>query len=228
MSEAMRVPVRRLSKAMLVWLGEHYCRHNHSFLEHYSCFLMERPNTSPQREKIGVFDIETTGLLANWGIMVSWCMLDHDTGEIAWDINKKREMRDRHDKRVVKSAIKEIKKYDRIITWYGSRFDIPFVRTKALHHDLDFPAFRDLYHTDLLYVSRSKLRLHSNRLENVCQYFEIPAKLHKMTPKLNDRLQAGNEKALNDVLEHCKEDVWSTNEVFKMLLKHTMLHARSI
>ena len=179
-------------------------------------------------EKIGVFDIETTGLLANWGIMVSWCMLDHNTGKIEYDITTRGEMRDRTDKRIIKSACKELAKYDRIVGWYSSRFDIPFVRTKALYHKIKFPAYRDLYHTDLLYISRQKLKLSSNRLEAVCQYFEIPAKHHRMTPKLNNELQAGKQEAIDDVLEHCKEDVWSTNEVFKMLLEHMLISQRSI
>ena len=228
MSGAIRVPVRRVTKADIVWLGEHFCRHNHTYLEHYSCFLMEKPDTAPMVERIGIFDIETTGLPANWSIMASWCMLDHDTGEIAHDIIKRREIRDRSDKRIVKSAVAEIAKYDRIMTWYGSRFDVPYVRTKALYHKIPFPAFRDLYHTDLLYTARAKLRLHSNRLESVCEYFEIPAKNHKMTPKLNNDLQAGKQYALDDVLEHCKEDVWSTNQVYIKLMEHTMLHKRSI
>lgn len=228
MSGAIRVPVRRVTKADIVWLGEHFCRHNHTFLEHYHCFIMEKPDTAPMHEKMGIFDIETTGLTANWGVMVSWCMLDHETGEIAHDTVTKREIRDREDKRIVKSAIKEMKKYDRVLTWYGTRFDIPYVRTKALKHGLEFPAYRDLYHTDLLYISRAKLRLHSNRLEAVCGYFEIPAKTHKMTPKLNHDLQAGKQYALDDVLEHCKEDVWSTNEVFKMFIRHMMMAKRSV
>ena len=228
MGEDLRCPVRRLLKKDLVWLGENYCRHHHTYLSHYSCFLSEKPDTAPMQEKIGIFDIETTGLPANWSIMACWCIFDHDTEKITWDIAKSKEMRDRSDKRLIKSAAEELKKYDRIITWYGSRFDIPYVRTKALYHKLDFPAYKDLYHTDLLYVSRQKLRLSSNRLGNVCEYFKIPAKGHKMTPELNNDLQAGKQYALDDVLEHCKEDVWSTNEVFKKLLRHMLISKRSI
>lgn len=227
MSENLRVPARRLLKRDLVELSENFCRHNHTYLEHYSCYLQEKPNLSFQ-ERIGIFDIETTGLLANWSVLAAWCILDHDSGKIVSDLVTGREIRDRTDKRLVKSACDELKKYDRIITWYGTRFDLPFVRTKALYHSIDFPAYKDLYHTDLLYVSRQKLRLHSNRLGNVCQYFKIPAKSHPMTPELNNDLQAGKQYALDDVLEHCKEDVWSTNEVFKKLLTHMLISKRSI
>lgn len=228
MSEALRVPARRLLKRDLVWLAENFCRHSHTYIEHYACFLTEKPDTSPMHEKIGIFDIESTGLRANWSVMVAWCMLDHDTGEIESDLVTKREIRDRVDKRLIKSASETLKKYDRVITWYGSRFDIPYVRTKALYHNIDFPAYRDLYHTDLLYVSRQKLRLHSNRLEKVCEYFEIPAKHHPMTPRLNNDIQAGKEEALQTILKHCEEDVWSTNEVFNKLLCHTLISKGSI
>lgn len=228
MSEALRVPARKLLKKDLVWLSENFCRHNHSYLEHYSCYITEKPSTAPMTEKIGVFDIESTGLLANWSHMLCWCMLDNDTGEITHDLITTKEARDKRDERLIKSACAEIKKYDRIIGWYSSRFDIPYVRTKALYHKIDFPAYRDLYHLDLLYVSRSKLRLHSNRLEKVCEYLEIPAKSHPMTPKLNMECGAGKPEALQTVLEHCKEDVWSTNEVFKILLNHMLVSKRSI
>ena len=228
MSEAMRVPVRRVLKKDLVWFGEHFCRHNHTYLEHYSCFLSEKPSTAPMCEKIGVFDIETTGLPANWSIMAAWCLLDHDTGKIVSDTITRGEMRDRTDRRIIKSACKELAKWDRVVTSYGSRFYIHYVRTKALYHEINFPAYRDLYHTDLLYVSRQKLRLSSNRLEAVCQYFEIPAKGHKMTPKLNNELQAGKPEAIDTVLKHCEEDVWSTNEVFVKMLDHMLITKRSI
>lgn len=228
MSEAIRVPVRRVLKRDLVYLGENFCRHGHTYLEHYNCFLSERPDTSPMVEKVGIFDIESTGLQANWSVMAAWCMLDHQTGEITSDLITRKEIRDRTDKRLIKSACKELKKYDRVVGWYSSRFDIPYVRTKALYHKIAFPAYRDLYHTDLLYVARQKLRLHSNRLENVCKYFKIPAKTHPMTPELNNDLQAGKDYALKNVLEHCKEDVWSTNEVFIKMLEHMLITKRSI
>jgi len=228
MSEALRIPVRKMLKKELVWAGENFCRHNHTFLEHWNCFITEKPSTAPMQEKIGVFDIETTGLKANWSHMIAWCVKEHDKDVIHHDLITTREARDKNDKRIIKSAIEEIKKYDRIVTYYGSGFDIPWTRSRALKHRLDFPAYKDLYHTDVYYIARNKLKIHSNRLGAVCQFLGIPAKDHPMTPELWERAGAGQKEALETILLHCKEDVESTDAVFNVLLTHTMVNKRSI
>ncbi|MBW1975255.1 MAG: ribonuclease H-like domain-containing protein [Deltaproteobacteria bacterium] len=225
---SLKIPIRKLLKRDIVWLAEHYCRHKHTYLEHYSCFLSEKPDTSPMREKIGIFDIETTGLRANWSHMLTWCMLDRDTGDIQHDIVTTKEARDKEDARIVKSAVKAIEEYDRVVTFYGSQFDIPYVRSRALYHGLGFPSYKTLYHTDVYYVVRNKFALHSNRLMSVCQFFGIPAKDHPMTPKLWKDAGAGKPEALATVLQHCKEDVISTNEVFSLILDHMAQQKRSI
>jgi len=228
MSEAIRVPVRKITKAEMVWLGEHFCRHGHTFLEHYSCFLSEAPDTSPLHENIGIFDIETTGLKAPWSHMLSWCVKEHGKDIIHSDTITTREARDKNDKRIIKSAIKEIAKYDRLVTWYGTRFDLPWTRSRAIWHDIEFPAYRDLYHTDLYFVARSKLAMHSNRLQAVCQFFGIEAKTHPMTPDLWGRAGSGQQEALDEIFEHNKEDVISTDECFLKLVRHMMITKRSI
>ena len=224
----LKAPVRKLLKSELVWLGENMCRHGHTYLEHYSCFLSEKPSTSPMAEKIGVFDIETTGLKANYSHMLSWCMKEHNADTIHEDLITKREVRDKDDRRIIKSAVKEIQKYDRIVTFYGMRFVVPYVRTRALRHKLDFPRYRDLYHTDVYFLCRSKFALHSNRLASVCQFFGIEAKNHPMTPDLWESAGAGHQESLDVVLTHCQEDVCATDEVFNMLLDHMMISKRSI
>ena len=224
----LKLPIRKLLKRDLIWLSENRCRHNHSYLEHYACFLTEAPSTAPLIEKIGIFDIETTGLKANWSHMLSWCMKEHDRNIIHHDLVTRKEARDKNDKRIIKSAVEEIKKYDRIITYFGTRFDIPYTRSRALCQGLEFPAYRDLYHTDLYYIARAKFAIHSNRLGAICEFFGIEAKNHPMTPALWKHAGAGNRTALDVILTHCKEDVESTDEIFNLLLDHMLIGKRSI
>ena len=57
----MIAPVHRLKKIEIVWLAKHKCKHGHTYLEHYNCYLKEMPDGRIQ-EKVGFLDIETTGL----------------------------------------------------------------------------------------------------------------------------------------------------------------------
>jgi uncharacterized protein YprB with RNaseH-like and TPR domain len=225
----MKIPIRKLLKKDMIWLAENKCvAHDHTFLSHYTCFIREKPDTAPMCENIGIFDIETTGLKANWSHMLSWCMKEHGKDIIHEDLITSREARDKNDKRIVKSAVEEIKKYDRIVGYYSTRFDVPYVRSRAINQGIEFPSYKDLYHTDLYYVARSKFALHSNRLASICQFFGIEAKSHPMTPELWQRSGAGEQDALDTIMLHNREDVVSTDAVFDLLLDHMLVNKRSI
>ena len=225
----MQIPIRKITKAQMVWLVENKCTaHSHSYASHYMCFLREKPDTAPLVEKIGIFDIETTGLKSNWSHMLCWCIKEQGKDIIHYDLVTSREARDKNDARIVKSAIKEMKNYDRIIGYYSSGFDIPYTRSRALYQNIDFPGYKDLYTTDMYFICRSKFRIHSNRLGAICEFFGIEAKNHPMNPELWRRSGAGEKEALEEVLTHCKEDVESTDKVYQMLLKHMMITKRSI
>jgi len=224
-----KLPIHRLKKSELVWLGTHNCKeHSHSYLSHYNCYLKDNPVDSPMHERVGVFDIETTGLKANWSHLLCWCLRDQNNGIIREDLITRTEARDKDDKRIVQSAVNEIMRFDRTMGWYSSRFDMPYVRSRAIYHNIEFPGYKEHNHTDLYYIARSKLALHSNRLGSVCQFFGITAKNHPMTPDLWQRAGSGNEEALKEILIHCQEDVDSTAKVYDLLKKYTAGVKRSI
>jgi len=224
----VKCPVHKMLKKDIIWLFDHHCKHGHSYAEHYACFLAENPKDSPFRERVGVFDIETTGLKANWSHLLCWCIKEQGTDIIHKDLATRKEVRNKDDKRIIKSAIKEIQNYDRIIGWYSSRFDLPYVRSRAIFHGIDFPSYKELCQTDVYYIARNKLALHSNRLGAVCEFFGIVAKNHPMSPGLWIRAGRGDKDALEEVLTHCEEDVVSTDKCHIMLSKYSAETKRSI
>ena len=214
-------------KKDIIWLFDHNCKHGHNYAEHYACFLAENPKNSPFQEKQGIFDIETTGLKANWSHLLCWCMKEVN-GIVTCDLITRKEARDKNDYRIIKSCVKEIRRIDRTMGWYSSRFDMPYVRSRAEFHGIPFPTYKEALHTDLYYIARSKLALHSNRLASVCQFFGIEAKNHPMTPELWARAGRGDKDALEEVLTHCKEDVISTDKSRELLMKYAAPTNRSI
>ena len=224
----MKPPIRRLTKAQIEWLADHQCKHGHSYLSHYSCLSREAPAESPFKERVGYLDIESTGLKGNWDYMLCWCIKEAG-GEILGRHLTQREITGyKFDKNLTKELIDTVNKFDRIITYYGIRFDIPFIKTRAEKWGLDFPAYRDLWQTDVYFIAKANLLLHSTRLMHVCDLLGIPSKEHKLIPDIWMKAKSGHVPSLEWIFTHCQEDVASLEMAHERLKKYTLPMKRSI
>ena len=166
----------------------------------------ERYSTG-QEKRLGYLDIETTSLKANVGIMLSWAIKKRDTNDITSALVTKDEIFDGdYDKRIVEMLCEELNQYDTIFTYYGTRFDIPFIRTRAIDNNIRFPFYREVSHKDLYYSVRSKLRLSSNSLLTATEFMGIRGKT-KLDPRVWRNASYGNSDALQTVLSHNVADV---------------------
>lgn len=180
-------------------------------------------------ERVAFLDIETTNLKANIGFMISWS-IKYLNGKVINDIITRKEAidADRQDKRIIKNLIKVLEKdVDVIVTYYGSRFDVPFVRTRAMMWEIDFPKFGSKKHIDMYFVVRSKMRLHSNRLAVACRALGIKGKT-PLHPDVWRRAALGYAKELKEVLKHNDEDVKILERLYKRLLPFTKTTRRSL
>ena len=217
----MKAPIHRLSKKELVWLGSHTCRHGHTYLEHYNCYLQEKPS---MEEKIGFLDIETFGLDADFAVMLTWCLKERG-GEIAFDTIKGRDFEEHRkaktlfnvDKRITKNLIEEMLKYDRLVTHYGRKFDIKFIRTRAILDGLDFPHFGTIVNDDTYYMSKNKLKIHSNRLDTVVRVCEGKSGKTHLDGNIWIPAVMGDAEAILYILEHNKIDVIELEKAWEKL-----------
>ena len=77
---------------------------------------------------IGYLDIESTGFSANIDVMLSWCIKGRGVKKVAGAcITREELMSEKSDARIVELLVEEMNKYDVIMTYYGTRFDIPFI-----------------------------------------------------------------------------------------------------
>jgi uncharacterized protein YprB with RNaseH-like and TPR domain len=176
-----------------------YCIHGHTGTEHRKCYERYIKNAGG---RIGYLDIETSNLDADFGVMLSWAIKTKGKNEILTDrLTRKDVLSLKYDKDLVGSLIVAMKSYDIIYTFYGARFDIPFSRSRALFHGLMFPTFHQIRHIDLWFAARSKLKIHSNRLQTVCEFLGIKGK----TPILGKywvEAMSGNDTALHYIQRH--------------------------
>jgi uncharacterized protein YprB with RNaseH-like and TPR domain len=197
-------PISRLRKDEILKLAKGRCKHGHSYLEHYQCYKNDVEDT----ERVGFIDIESSNLKANFGIMLSYCIKIRGSDEILFDVITEKDMHcGELDKRIVKHCIEDMKKFDRLIGHYSTKFDIPYIRTRALILGLDFPEYGDINHTDTYYMAKHKLCLSSNRQNVVAEAVQGEDIKSRIEPKYWIPALQGNKKALDYILDHNKRDV---------------------
>ncbi len=217
-----RLNLNRLRKSDIVWLGSNHCRHKHTYLSHPNCYFVEKPESGPVIEKIGFCDIEANNLHATFGYIFSYCIKELD-GPILERIVSPREIKQYiFDRELIKQFCIDIRKFDRVVVYWGkdNRYDLPFLRTRAVKWGADFPTYKELVITDVYDMVRRKLRLHRNRLETACDFLDIPCKEHRLNPDIWQKAMAGDKKALDYILKHNREDVISLEALWKRLFDY--------
>ena len=179
-------------------------------------------------ERVAFFDIETSHLKANIGIMLNWSV-KYLSGELKHDCITRKEAidPDRQDKRIVQTLIRELENADLVVTYYGTGFDLPFIRTRAEILGLDFPGYAHLKHFDMYYLVRAKLQLHSNRLAVATETLGIEGKT-ALPPAIWQKARLGDKDALAYAAEHCDEDVLILERLYERLKKYSRMTRKSI
>ena len=210
------------------------CIHRHTVDEHPNCFVGGKLNEkdadklAKQRGipwfqlpeyRMGYIDIETTGLDADVSHILSWA-IKLKGGRVVTDfITKKELFNDGDESRVIADLLNEMRKYKILVGYYSGsmHFDIPYIRTKALHYDLEFPEYSSIYHFDIYNTAKSKLKLSRCSLENVCAYLNIKGKT-PLDRAIWMKARYGNPSAIAQVVEHNIADVVILEELHDKLV----------
>jgi len=172
--------------------------------------------------RVGYLDIEATQLSADFGFILSWYIKEKGKNNYDYAVVKKEEIfSGNFDKRVVIELLAAMGEYDVLYTHYGAdhRFDVPFIRTRALRHGFENKIPKTgLFIMDTYPIAKHKLRLHSNRLDSIANAIGI--KGVKKTPLSGDvwvKASIGDKNALEYVALHNKRDVQLLERVHNRL-----------
>jgi DNA polymerase elongation subunit (family B) len=178
-------------------------------------------------EKVAYLDIETEDLKADYGVMFCWCLWDGNANKLYKDvinindINKykshNRNTPPKDDTRIIKSLVDLLVKYDRVYAHYGSRFDLPFLRTRALICGIKFPPYGSLSQTDTWIISKNKLKLSRNTQQNLCLKILGHTRKDHLSHSIKHGCLRGETWALNLSLIHCEKDVYDLRDVSKVI-----------
>lgn len=222
-----QAPVHKLRKDQIVALASQRCQaHHHTYLTHYNCYLREHPEAI---ERLAFFDIEASNLDADYGIMLSWAIKPSDSGEVIGDVLTPADVKKGYeDKRIVQSCIEALADFDKVVTYYGTGFDIPFLRARALIVGVDFPTFGSLKHKDLYYTVKSKFKLSSRRLENACRQLLGSTDKTRIDAKFWRNGVRGDKESLNYIFEHNCYDVLDLEKLYEKVIDFSKTNNTSI
>jgi len=215
--------LHRLRKDELIWRATHRCAHHHTYLDHPECYRRDHPD----QERVGFLDIETTGLDAGFGIVLCWAIKLAGQADILHDVITLRDIQrgkaGDEDERIVRSCIKALGGLGRVITHYGGnfRFDLPFLRTRAVALKLPFPTYGMIKQEDTYAILRAKFKLPRNRLETACRVLFGETEKTHLDPVVWRRAGRGDKQALAYVLKHNLADVRDLERVYNAITSST-------
>lgn len=162
--------------------------------------------------QVGFFDLETTALDADFGQLLCGVIGEYDPKRPDDPLLYNIVLPDfetpegRCDDSKLAIVLRDLlSTYDLIVSYNGSRFDIPFLNTRlAAAGERGLTAKR---HKDLLYVMRYKFRLQSNSLKNVGNFFFGHTVKTDMDKRTWRAAHAGSRAAYDEVIDHCRKDV---------------------
>jgi len=156
-------------------------------------------------------DIETTSLEADTGIIVAIGLgYENQDNEIFYSNSHEEE------ENIIKRVF-DIIQNNEIITFNGTRFDIPFLLTRGLKYDLYLPKIVSI---DLYYWAAKYLRLQSRRFHDICTFYDIPHEeiSGREVSELYIKSLSGDEIAKERILRHLKQDISAMKILYKKIM----------
>jgi hypothetical protein len=222
------VDLVNLSKEEIVKRAKWQCpipgHSKHNGLAHPRCYDKFK---HVEGEKVGYLDIETEDLKADFGIIFNWCILDAKTNKVYRDVltpedikkhsSRDRDKQPREDSRIIRSLIERLNDYDRVVTHYGCRFDLPFIRTRAVICEIPFPSFGLIYQTDTWMILKNKFKLSRNSLQNGMLKLKGFSRKDHLSLSIKHGCLRGEKWALDLSDKHCENDVLDLRDLHQSI-----------
>lgn len=176
------------------------------------------PSSVQQNPRIIAWDLETTNLNADFGYLLCFgykVLGEKKSHVISIDDFPEFKKDPTNDYFLVKKASEILMEADGYVTWYGSRFDFPYLQTRLLGHGLPILP-TTIPHIDGWWIARKKMKLHSNRLASVTAFLGQEDKTPLSGP-IWVKAAAGHRDSIKYIKEHCYQDVQVLEQVYERI-----------
>ena len=173
--------------------------------------------------RVAVFDIETTGLNASFGRVLTAAIQFYGPDEMVtfraddykdWKLGKRSD-----DREIVSDILAALEKADIVIAHNGVGFDMAFLRTRAIMHEL--PVVHPRKIVDPVLLARRTFRFHSNRLDSIAQMLGTDFQKTPLAPKYWIKAMGdGDTESLDYIMEHNIADIFVLEEVARKIMPY--------
>lgn len=166
--------------------------------------------------RIGVIDIETTGLNAGFGVILCAVVKSYSPDEVKvfradefepWSRGQRA-----NDGPLLRAILSYIEDIDVLVAHNGVNFDLPFIRTRALVHGLPPVNFQKII--DPVKLARLHFRFPGNSLNSISNVIGTKVDKTPLKPETWQRAALnGDADAMEEIVTHCVFDVEVLEEV---------------
>jgi len=173
--------------------------------------------------RTGIFDLETSSLYANSGIILCASIKDYAQDKpvttLRADQYKTWKTARSNNKELVKDIMRALDQFDILVAHNGQYFDKTFLNSMCLKYGLT-AALRGVKFIDPVLIARRHLRIGRNSLNSLIDYFDVP---DAKTPiRFEHWIKAshdGNKGSMDYIVEHCEKDVIALEKVYDIVRK---------
>jgi len=144
-------------------------------------------------------------------ICVSYKWLgENEVYTLVWD-------KEQCDKFLIEQFIEVMNEADLLVAHNGDRFDLKWIKTRSLKHGITNMLI-DYKSLDTLKLAKKKFNFNSNRLDYIAKYLGFEGKIKTTISLWTDIVFKKDQKALNQMVEYCEEDVRQLEKVYEKLV----------
>ena len=167
----------------------------------------------PDQMRVACFDIETSSLKSDFGVAVCAVVKTYGTRDkpLSFFVDLDEPDLLKAERNMLIKLNKTLNEYDGVITYFGNRFDIPFIRTRSLYHGIT--PLKKTKSLDLYFTVKRVTNPSSRRLDRINQILKIsdpdasPDKTRLGLAEWNGVVFSRNKEALKYIVTHCIADV---------------------
>ena len=136
---------------------------------------------------------------------------DEDVKYLTWDSRQ-------NDKKLLLEFIKIANQADELVGHNAKKFDLAWVRTRCLFHDIDM--FPNYIVIDTLTIARSKFRFNSNKLDYIGKFLKLGEKIGTSYQLWTSIILDKNKESLEEMVKYCQQDVILLEKIYSRLKNH--------